>query len=58
MNEVINAAGRRVPTELEGKALRPFAGAHADCLPEPRRAAGGPSRTPPGRGCPDKLVRG
>jgi len=58
MNEVINAAGRRVPTELEGKALRPFAGAHADCLPEPRRAAGGPSRTPPGRGRADKLVRG
>jgi len=30
MDFIANAIGRLVPTELEGRRLKPFAGAHAD----------------------------
>lgn len=59
MEWTTNAVGRRIPVEIEGRMLRAFAGAHADSrvgAPN-RRTAGGPSRTPTGRGAPDKLVR-
>jgi citrate lyase subunit alpha / citrate CoA-transferase len=60
MEWTTNAVGRRIPVEIEGRRLRPFAGAHADSLAgaPARRTAGGPSRTPPGRGAPDKRVAG
>ena len=60
MDWTTNAIGRKIPVEIEGRKLRPFAGAHADSAPGgssgSRRTAGGPSRTPPGRGAPDKRV--
>jgi citrate lyase subunit alpha / citrate CoA-transferase len=58
-----NAAGRRVPEEVEGRRLRPFSGAYAECAGATgdkgsHAAAGGPSRPSPGRGAPDKLAKG
>ena len=57
-----NAIGRKVPVEMDGRRLRPFAGAWAECTGQsggsgPRRAAGGTSRSTPGRGAPDKRAR-
>ncbi len=62
MEWTTNALGRKVPVEIEGRRPRPFAGAYAECAGGsgdigPRRSAGGPSRSSPGRGAPDKLVR-
>ena len=60
MEWTTNALGRKIPVEIDRRKLRPFAGAHADSAPGgslgSRRTAGGPSRTPPGRGVPDKRV--
>jgi citrate lyase subunit alpha/citrate CoA-transferase len=51
-----NAVGRNVPQAMEGRSLRPFAGAYAPLADAP------PSRPRPrpgaGRGAPEKLVRG
>lgn len=58
MSWVTNAAGRTIPASLDGRSLRPFSGAYADCLAEPRRSAGGASRSPYPRGRPDKRVKG
>ncbi len=33
MEWTTNALGRKIPVEIEGRKLRPFAGAHADSAP-------------------------
>ncbi len=62
MEWTTNAVGRKVPVEIDGRRCRPFAGAWWECLGQagdagPRRAAGGPSRSAPARGAPDKRAR-
>lgn len=62
MEMQVNAAGRSVPVEIEGRKPRPFAGASLDTGYEGRegllRSAGAPSRRLPGRGSPSKLASG
>ena len=59
MDWMTNSLGRKIPASVEGRALRPFAGAFAD----PLRQTGfpgpaGPVRAIAARGRPDKLVSG
>ncbi|MBU0927058.1 MAG: citrate lyase subunit alpha [Spirochaetes bacterium] len=59
----VNSIGRDVPASIDGRPLRPFAGAYADASATDddagtRRSAGGPKRPSPGRGRPDKIVAG
>jgi len=63
MNMTVNSIGRDVPASIDGRPLRPFAGAYADASATDddagtRRSAGGPKRPSPGRGRPDKIVAG
>lgn len=55
MEWTTNTVGRRIPVEIDGLRPRPFAGAWAEN--SAGRQAGGPSRSAPGRGLPDKRVR-
>ena len=58
MADNTNCLGRSVPSELDGRPLRPYAGAFA-ALPvaTPARGLGARMRRNPGRGAPVKLVR-
>jgi len=59
MEWTTNALGRRLPVEIDGRRLRPFAGAHAQAAMDGGRArgVGGPLRAAPGRGGPNKIAR-
>ena len=57
MDWMTNSIGRSVPVSIDGKTLRPFAGAYASNAGA-ARTAGGPRRPAPARGRPDKLVSG
>lgn len=60
MDWTTNSTGRQVPVSVDGRPLKPFAGAYADSASASsalKRAAGGPSRAAPGRGRPEKLAK-
>lgn len=59
MDLMTNSIGRSVPVSIDGKTLRPFAGAYADAaISDAERTMGSPRRPAPARGKPDKLVSG
>ncbi|MFH2113718.1 MAG: citrate lyase subunit alpha, partial [Spirochaetota bacterium] len=61
MDLTTNSIGRQIPTAIDGRSFRPFAGAHTTTGNQPgiaRRTAGDPSRSGSARGKTTKLLAG